>query len=79
MGSRYDYFVHLHFFTIAVEYNKSHIEFLLNDVCLTNVSLISDWSLLQLSSLYYLNSKSKSKSKSKLCYDRRSAGQSVLE
>jgi hypothetical protein len=38
MGSGYDDWVYFHFFTIAVDYNSSHIELLLNDVCLTNLS-----------------------------------------
>jgi hypothetical protein len=28
-----------HFFTVTVDYNSSHIEFLLTDFCLTNQSL----------------------------------------
>jgi hypothetical protein len=38
---------------LALLYNySSHIELILNDVCLTNLSLISGWSL-----LYFLNSR----------------------
>jgi hypothetical protein len=44
--------VYCHFCTITVDYNRSHIELLLNDVCLENASLISDWSLLRPWSLY---------------------------
>jgi hypothetical protein len=39
MGSGFDYWVYWHFFTITVGFNSSHIEFLLNGVCLTNFSL----------------------------------------
>jgi hypothetical protein len=39
--------VYWHFFTIAVNYYSSHIELLLNDVCLTNLSEES------LTDLYY--------------------------
>jgi hypothetical protein len=45
-GSRFDDWVYWHFFTITVDYNSSHIELLLNDVSLKNLSLNSDWSLL---------------------------------
>jgi hypothetical protein len=45
MGSGSDDWVYWHFFTITADYNSSHIE-LLNDVCLTNPSPISDGSLL---------------------------------
>jgi hypothetical protein len=55
--------------------NSSHIELHMNDVCLTDLSEesltaleISDWSLLLLEFWVWV-----------LCYDRRSAGQSVLE
>jgi hypothetical protein len=37
MGSRFDDWIYWHFFTIIVNYNSSHIELLLNGVCLTNV------------------------------------------
>jgi hypothetical protein len=37
MGSGFDDWVYWHFFTITVDYNSSHIELLLNDVCLTNL------------------------------------------
>jgi hypothetical protein len=36
MGSGFDDWVYWHFFTITVNCNSSHIELLLNDVCLTN-------------------------------------------
>jgi hypothetical protein len=36
-GSGFDDWVYWHFFTITLNYNSSHIELLLNDVCLTNV------------------------------------------
>jgi hypothetical protein len=36
MGSGFDGWVHWYFFTITVNYNSSHIELLLNNVCLTN-------------------------------------------
>jgi hypothetical protein len=36
MGSGFDDWVYLPFFTITVDYNSSHIELHLNDVCLTN-------------------------------------------
>jgi hypothetical protein len=38
MGSGFDDWVYWHFFTIAVNYDSSHMELLRNDVCLTNVS-----------------------------------------
>jgi hypothetical protein len=51
MGSRFRDWIYWHFFTITVNYDSSHIELLLNDVCLTNlyeeslpVVWISDWS-----------------------------------
>jgi hypothetical protein len=37
MGSGFDDWVYLHFVTITVGYNSSHIELLLNDVCPTNL------------------------------------------
>jgi hypothetical protein len=37
MGYGYDYWIYWHFFTIAVDYNSSHIELLLKNVCLTNL------------------------------------------
>jgi hypothetical protein len=37
MGSVFDNWVYWNFFTITVNYNSSHIELLLNDVCLTNL------------------------------------------
>jgi hypothetical protein len=48
MGSIFVDRVYWRFFTITVDYNRSHIELLLNDVYL---SLISNWSLL----LWYLS------------------------
>jgi hypothetical protein len=48
MCSRSDVWVYWHFFTITVTCNSSHIEILLDDVCLANLSQISDWSLLSL-------------------------------
>jgi hypothetical protein len=42
MGSGSDDYIYWHFFTIKVDYNSSHIELLLNDVCLTNLSLLSE-------------------------------------
>jgi hypothetical protein len=38
VGSGFDVWVYWDFFAIAVNYNISHIELLLNDVCLTNLS-----------------------------------------
>jgi hypothetical protein len=38
MGSGFDDWVYWHFFTITVDYNSSHIELLLNDVCPRNLS-----------------------------------------
>jgi hypothetical protein len=38
MGSGSDDWVYWHFFAITVDYSSSHIEFLLNDVCLANAS-----------------------------------------
>jgi hypothetical protein len=38
MGSGFDDWVYWRFFTIAINYNSSHIEVFLNDVCLTNLS-----------------------------------------
>jgi hypothetical protein len=52
MGSGIDDWVYWHFFTITVDYKCSHIEFLLNNVWLTNLSVISNWSLLLLWFLY---------------------------
>jgi hypothetical protein len=37
MGSVFDDWVYCHFFAVAVDYNSSHIEVLLNDVWLTNL------------------------------------------
>jgi hypothetical protein len=37
MGSGFDDWVYWHFFIITVDYNSSHIEHILNDVCLTNL------------------------------------------
>jgi hypothetical protein len=37
MGSGFDDWVYWNFFTITVSYNSSHIELLLNEVCLTNL------------------------------------------
>jgi hypothetical protein len=55
MGSGFDDWVYWHFFTITVDYDSAHIELLLNDVCLANLSEesltavgILDWSLLHL-------------------------------
>jgi hypothetical protein len=59
-----------HLFTITVNYNNSHIELLLDDICLTN---------LPEESLINLTLWTKSKSKSNLCYDRRSVDQPLLE
>jgi hypothetical protein len=41
MGSRFDGWDHWHFVTITVDYNSSHIELLLNEVFLSNLSQIS--------------------------------------
>jgi hypothetical protein len=42
MGFGFDNWIYWHLFTITVDYDNSHIELLLNDVCLTNaVSRIS--------------------------------------
>jgi hypothetical protein len=45
MGSGFDDWVYCHIYTITVDYNSSHTELLLNDVCLanllTNLGLIS--------------------------------------
>jgi hypothetical protein len=48
MGSGFDDWIYWHFFTITVNYKSSHIQLLLNNVCLKNLSLISDWSFLLL-------------------------------
>jgi hypothetical protein len=54
MGSGFCDWVYWQFFTVTVNYNGSHIELLLNDVCLTNpVWRISKWSLNHLKSLIY--------------------------
>jgi hypothetical protein len=37
MGSGLHDWVYWHFFTVTVSYNSSHIELLLNDICLTNL------------------------------------------
>jgi hypothetical protein len=37
MGSGFDVWIYWHFLTITVNYNSSHTELLLNDVCLTNL------------------------------------------
>jgi hypothetical protein len=45
-GTGFDDWVYWHFFTITVDYNSSHIELLLNNVCLANASeqsLTSIW------------------------------------
>jgi hypothetical protein len=42
MGSGFDDWVYWHFFTITVDYNGSHTELLLNDVCLTILTLMAD-------------------------------------
>jgi hypothetical protein len=44
MGSGFDEWVNWHFFTVGFDYDSSHIEGLLNDVCLANLSLIPNWS-----------------------------------
>jgi hypothetical protein len=36
MGSGFDDWVYWHCFTITLDYNSSHIELFLNDVCLGN-------------------------------------------
>jgi hypothetical protein len=53
MDSGVDDWIYWHFFTFRVDYNSSHIEVLLNNICLTNLSeeslaalWILDWSLL---------------------------------
>jgi hypothetical protein len=54
MGSGFDDWVHWHIFTITVNYNSSHIELLLNDVCLTNLydeSLATEMSWTELTSM----------------------------
>jgi hypothetical protein len=54
VGFVFDDWIYWHFFTITVDYNSSHIELILNDVCLTN---LSDWFLLsnsRINSLLYL-------------------------
>jgi hypothetical protein len=38
LGSEFDDWVYWHLFTNTVDYNSSHIELLLNDVCLTELS-----------------------------------------
>jgi hypothetical protein len=46
LGSGFDDWVYWHFFTIRVNYNSSHIELPLNDVCLANLyeeSLAALW------------------------------------
>jgi hypothetical protein len=52
MGSRFDYCVYLHFLTITVDYNSSHIELILNDFgsddSLTSHGLICTTSLISL-------------------------------
>jgi hypothetical protein len=56
VGSGFGEWVYWHFFTITVDYNRSHTELLLNDVCLTDLSeeslarlsLTADWPLLLL-------------------------------
>jgi hypothetical protein len=40
MDSGFDDWIYWHFFTITVNYNSSDIELLLNDICLTNLSLL---------------------------------------
>jgi hypothetical protein len=42
MGSGFDDWIYWHIFTITVDYKNSHIELLLNDVYLTNLSLLSE-------------------------------------
>jgi hypothetical protein len=38
MDSEFDDWIYWHFFTITINYNSSHIELLLNDVCIANLS-----------------------------------------
>jgi hypothetical protein len=44
MGSGFNDWIYWHFFIITVNYNSSHIELLLHNVYLTNLSRISNWS-----------------------------------
>jgi hypothetical protein len=41
MGFGFDDCIYWHFFIIAVNYNSSHIELLLNGVCVTNLCVES--------------------------------------
>jgi hypothetical protein len=70
MGSGFNNWVYWRFFTITVNYNSSHIELILNDICLANALLrishcshTSEWVWVWVWVL---------------CYDRRSVRQSVL-
>jgi hypothetical protein len=42
MDSGFDDWVYWHFLAITVDYGSSDIEILLNDVCLRNISLLSE-------------------------------------
>jgi hypothetical protein len=46
MVSGFDDCIYCYFFTIRFDYNSSHIELLLDDDCLANLSLTSNLSLL---------------------------------
>jgi hypothetical protein len=53
MGSRFDDWIYWHFFIITVNYNSTHIELLLHDVCLTHtVWRISRRSLYRLARIH---------------------------
>jgi hypothetical protein len=70
MCSGFDDRVFWPLFTITVNYNSSHIEFLLNDLCLTNLSEESLTNLGLISTTPRIRV---------LCYNRRSVGQSLLD
>jgi hypothetical protein len=58
MDSEFDDWVYWHFFTIKLDYHISHIELLLNDVCVTNLyeesQLIATLSNSRINFLLYL-------------------------
>jgi hypothetical protein len=74
MGSALDDWIYWHFFIITVNYNSSHTELLLHDVCLTNLYEESRTNLSLISDCF------ESESDSELLYDWRfTTNQFLLE
>jgi hypothetical protein len=69
MGSGFDDCVYLHFFTITINYNSSHIELLLDNVCLKNL-FEESWTKL---CIWISQSQSQSQSQSYITTDGQSA------